>query len=164
MGTFTKSVLASLLSWRILIVGHRCRSFGAQGGYLAGKRSTIAALRRASHASVYAEAMAPPVVQQIVASMACIMGPEALQVIPGLDRHLSGRLLDGSEGRERLRRLAFNSRYLSSSLRKMGFIVYGHRDSPIVPLLIFAPGKLPLFSRLMLERHNIVVVVVAYRA
>jgi serine palmitoyltransferase len=71
--------------------------------------------------------------------------------------------MDGSEGRERLRRLAFNARYFSSSLRKMGFIVYGHRDSPVVPLLIFAPGKLPLFSRLMLQRHNIVVVVVAYR-
>ena len=78
-------------------------------------------------------------------------------------------LLDGSEGRDRLRRLAFNARYLSSSLRKMGFIVSGARDSPIVPLFIFNPAKLPMFSRLMQGRlsptaASIVVVVVAYPA
>ncbi len=50
-------------------------------------------------------------------------------------------MLDGSEGKERLRRLAFNARYLSSGLRKLGFIVYGHRDSPIVPLMIFNPAR-----------------------
>ena len=136
--------------------------FGAAGGYIAGRRSIIAPLRKLNHSSVYAEAVTPPVMQQIIASMASIMGPECLDVIPSLAKTLPTHLLDGSEGLQRLRRLAFNARYLSSGLRKLGFVVYGHRDSPIVPLLIFNPGKLPLFSRLMLERHNIVVVVVAY--
>lgn len=61
-------------------------------------------------------------------------------------------LLNGTEGRERLRRLAFNARYLSMGLRKLGFIVYGHRDSPIVPMLTFNPAKMPLFSRMMIDR------------
>lgn len=102
--------------------------------------------------------MSPAVAQQVISSMASIMGPESLNVIPSLAHTLPTRLLDGSEGLERLRRLAFNSRYLSNGLRKLGFIVYGHRDSPIVPILLFSPGKLPLFSRMMLEKHNIAVV------
>ncbi|KAG8938487.1 serine palmitoyltransferase component, partial [Tulasnella sp. 419] len=35
---------------------------------------------------------------------------------------LPASLRDGSEGRERLRRLAFNARYLSRALVKLGFI------------------------------------------
>jgi serine palmitoyltransferase len=121
-------------------------------------------MRQLCHASVYAESMPPPVVQQIISSMASIMGPESLDVIPSLAQTLPMRLLDGSEGLERLRRLAFNARYISMGLRKLGFVVYGHRDSPIVPILIFNPGKLSLFSRMMLERYQIAVVVVAYPA
>jgi serine palmitoyltransferase len=65
----------------------------------------------------------------------------------------------------RLQRLAFNARYLSRALNKLGFIVFGHDDSPIIPLLTFGPGKMPLFSRLMRERKvPIVVVVVGYPA
>ena len=85
--------------------------------------------------------MPPPVVQQVVASMASIMGPEALEIIPSLAKMLPGRLIDGTEGQERMRRLAFNARFLSTTLRRLGFICYGHRDSPIIPLLVFNPGK-----------------------
>lgn len=53
---------------------------------------------------------------------------------------------------------------VSSPPFQLGFIVYGHRDSPIVPLLVFSPGKMGSFSRLMLEKFNIVTVVVAYPA
>lgn len=78
---------------------------------------------------------------------------------------LPPHLRDGSEGRSRLRRLAFNARYLSRGLKKLGFIVYGHVDSPIVPLMLFHPGKMTLFSRLMTARKTpIVVVVVGYPA
>lgn len=163
MGTFTKSCVAFLLAFESSIFAHTesCR-FGAAGGYIAGKKSVIASLRRTCHSSVYADAMTPPVAQQIIASMASIMGPESINVIPALAHTLPNRLLDGSEGLERLRRLAFNARYLSSGLRKLGFIVYGHHDSPIVPVLLFSPGKLPLFSRLMLERYNIAVVYVFF--
>ena len=101
---------------------------------------------------------------QIIAAIVCIMGREALEVVPGLQKYVTPRMLTGADGLERLRRLAFNSRYLSTGLRKLGFIVYGHRDSPIVPLLMFSPGKMGPFSRLMLQKFNIVVVVVAYPA
>jgi len=64
-----------------------------------------------------------------------------------------------------LRRLAFNSRYLHRALTKLGFITYGHPSSPIVPLLIYNPGKLCVFHRMMKDRATpIVVVVVAYPA
>jgi serine palmitoyltransferase len=95
-----------------------------------------------------------------------VYGPAPSVILPAW-LHLSPSLLNGTEGRERLRRLAFNSRYLSGALRKMGFIVYGHRDSPIVPMLLYNPAKMPMFSRMMLDRFGkdktpIVVVVVAY--
>ena len=65
----------------------------------------------------------------------------------------------------RLRRLAFNSRYLSRGLAKLGFITYGHSDSPIIPLLLFHPGKMAVFHRMMRTRATpIVTVVVAYPA
>ena len=65
----------------------------------------------------------------------------------------------------RLRRLAFNARYLSRGLAKLGFITYSHLDSPVVPLLLFNPGKMCVFSRLMRARKTpIVVVVVGYPA
>ena len=104
--------------------------------------------------------MSPPVLQQIISALACIMGPECAEVMPELATALPERLFDGSEGLERLRRLAFNCRFLSTGLRRLGYLVYGSRDSPIVPLLIFNPAKLSAFSRLMLQRHRISVVVV----
>jgi len=147
-----------------ILMGTLTKSFGAAGGYIGGSHDFISSLRQVSHASNYAEPMSPPIVAQIIASMASIMGPSALEVLPELARTLPGRLIDGREGQERLQRLAFNSRYLSGGLRKLGFIVYGDRDSPIVPLLIYHPSKMTVFSRLLLERHRIVVVVVGYPA
>lgn len=159
---------------------------------------------------VYAEAMSPAVLTQIIASMGSIMGiappllaseqnvafasgedlalgapsyspfgdeltstgstygPAPASLLPSWLR-LPPSLLNGTEGQERLRRLAFNARYLSTGLRKMGFIIYGHRDSPIVPMLTFNPAKMPLFSRMMCDRIGedktpIVTVVVGYPA
>ncbi|GAA6042502.1 hypothetical protein JCM8097_003062 [Rhodosporidiobolus ruineniae] len=146
-----------------ILMGTFTKSFGAAGGYIAGSHELISALRLTSHAQNYAEAMSPVVLAQIVSSMGSIMGPSAVDIVPALST-LPARTMSGEDGQDRLRRLAFAARYLSSALRKLGFIVYGHQDSPIVPLLIFAPGKMGLFSRLMLERYKIVVVVVAYPA
>ncbi|GJJ07708.1 hypothetical protein Clacol_001913 [Clathrus columnatus] len=91
-------------------------------------------------------------------------GPAPASSLPSW-LHLPPYTLSGSEGQTRLRRLAFNARYLSRGLNKLGFITYGHSDSPIVPLLLFHPGKMTLFSRLMIARKvPIVVVVVGYPA
>ena len=59
--------------------------------------------------------------------------------------------------------MAFNSRYLRLGLKRLGFIVYGHDDSPIIPLLLYHPAKIPAFSHEMLKR-KIAVVVVGYPA
>ncbi|XP_049927707.1 serine palmitoyltransferase 3-like [Epinephelus moara] len=41
----------------------------------------------------------------------------------------------------------------------MGFIIYGNDDSPVVPILLYMPGKVVAFAREMLERKIGVVVV-----
>ncbi|GAA5992153.1 hypothetical protein JCM10908_001792 [Rhodotorula pacifica] len=146
-----------------ILMGTFTKSFGAAGGYIAGSHELISALRLSSHAQNYAESMSPVVLAQICTSMGSIVGPDAVKIVPALAK-LPPHVMDGRDGQDRLRRLAFNCRYLSGGLRKLGFIVYGHQDSPIVPMLIFAPAKMGLFSRLMLERYKIVVVVVAYPA
>lgn len=178
-----------------VLMGTFTKSFGAAGGYIAGSKEMIDRLRVRSHAMCYAEAMSPPILTQIISSMAAIMGiapplampaeieDDSASAVSTVSRHqnfgptpasslpswmhLPVALANGTEGRERLRRLAFNSRYLASGLRKLGFIVYGHRDSPIIPLLLYHPGKMGMFSRMMLNRVGpdktpIAVVIVAY--
>ncbi|KAI9208615.1 pyridoxal phosphate-dependent transferase [Polychytrium aggregatum] len=124
-----------------VLMGTFTKSFGAAGGYLAGKKDIIDHLRLHSHSATYAESITPPVLQQIYTSLRIIMGEEA-----------------GDDGRRRIQQLARNSSYFASELRRMGFIVYGH-DSPVVPLLLFHPAKIPAFSREMLKRGIAVVVV-----
>lgn len=128
-----------------ILMGTFTKSFGAAGGYLAGKKELIDHLRLTSHCNIYAESISIPVLQQIYTSLRIIMGEEA-----------------GDDGRRRIHNLARNARFFANELRKMGFIVYG-RDSPIVPVLIFQPGKVSAFSRELLKR-NIAVVVVGYPA
>jgi serine palmitoyltransferase len=129
-----------------VLMGTLTKSFGAAGGYVAGPRNWIAKLRLHNAGSVYEESMSPVVLQQIWTSLRCITGDEA-----------------GTEGEERLQRLAFNSRYLRLGLKRLGFIVYGHDDSPIIPLLLYNPAKMPAFSHEMLKR-KIAVVIVGYPA
>lgn len=182
-----------------ILMGTFTKSFGAAGGYVAGSKNLISALRIRGHSGAYAESMTPPVLTQLVAAMASIMGiiPTPALAKGSLTLNASNssstlrasdlpeeqhpgaapasalptwmdlpmQLRDGSEGLSRLRRLAFNSRYLHRALTKLGFITYGHPASPIVPLLIYHPGKLPVFHRMMKDRATpIVVVVVAYPA
>ncbi|EPS93427.1 hypothetical protein FOMPIDRAFT_59901 [Fomitopsis schrenkii] len=170
-----------------ILMGTFTKSFGAAGGYIAGSKALIDALRLKAHTGTYTEAMSPPVLMQIMASMASIMGISPapttsnalIQDVAEAERYpgqapmaalpswmpLSPTMVDGSDGRMRLRRIAFNARYLNRGLRKLGFITYGCADSPVVPLLLFNPGKMAVFSRMMRTRAvPIVVVVVAYPA
>ncbi|KAF7329899.1 Serine palmitoyltransferase 2 [Mycena kentingensis (nom. inval.)] len=161
-----------------ILMGTFTKSFGAAGGYVAGNKTLIDRLRVRAYLGAYAESMAPPVLMQIVSSMASIMGVAAASA-PPTDNHLApvpvsllppwltldASLASGVEGRTRLRRLAFNSRYLHAGLNKLGFITYGHSMSPVVPLLLYQPGKMMVFHRLMKERKTpIITVVVTYPA
>ncbi|KAJ7481661.1 serine palmitoyltransferase 2 [Mycena latifolia] len=176
-----------------ILMGTFSKSFGAAGGYVAGNKALIDRLRLRGYLGAYGESMAPPVAMQIVSSMASIMGispapltssssstlrlgsstvdssgpytgPVSQSLVPSwLTLHPS--LASGVEGRTRLRRLAFNSRYLHFGLNKLGFITYGIPSSPIVPLLLFNPGKMIVFHRMMKAYATpIVIVVVSYPA
>jgi serine palmitoyltransferase len=163
-------------------MGTFTKAFGASGGYISGSKAVIDRLRLRGHGGTYAESISPPVLVQILSSMASIMGiapPTAGAVEVGARQHpgpahpsqlpawldLPLSLRDGSEGRVRLRRLAFNSRYLARGLAKLGFIISGHADSPVVPLMLFHLGKMCVFLRMMRVRKTpIVVVVVSYPA
>ncbi|KAL6721605.1 serine palmitoyltransferase component [Lecanora helva] len=129
-----------------ILMGTLTKSFGANGGYVAGDKAIIDKLRITNAGCVYGEAPAPAVLAQISASLRIING----EFVPG-------------QGEERLQRLAFNSRYLRLGLKRLGFIVYGHDDSPIIPVLLYNPAKMPAFSHEMLKR-KISVVIVGYPA
>ncbi|KAK5077847.1 serine palmitoyltransferase component [Lithohypha guttulata] len=129
-----------------ILMGTLTKSFGANGGYVAGDKALIDKLRVSTATTVYGESPSPAVLAQILSALRLING----EIIPG-------------QGEERLQRIAFNSRYLRLGLKRLGFIVYGHDDSPIIPVLLYHPAKMPAFSHEMLKR-KISVVVVGYPA
>jgi len=90
--------------------------------------------------------MSPAICQQILTSLSIITGQDGT-----------------TDGIDRLNAIRENSIYFMRQLKKLGFIVYGDEGSPIVPMLIFNPGKLASFSREALER-GLAVVVVGYPA
>jgi serine palmitoyltransferase len=110
---------------------------GASGGYIAGSKALIEHMRKTCHSSIYAESVSPPVISQILSAVKQIMVPES-PALPGLSLD---QVAPMPEGKRRLRRLAFNARYLRAGLSKLGFIVIGDHDSPVVPLLVYQPGK-----------------------
>ncbi|KAF2863178.1 serine palmitoyl transferase subunit [Piedraia hortae CBS 480.64] len=129
-----------------ILMGTFTKSFGANGGYIAASKAIIDKVRVTNAGTIFGEGPTPAVLMQIMTSLRIINGDIA-----------------APQGEERLQRLAFNSRYLRLGLKRLGFIVYGHDDSPIVPLLLYNPAKIPAFSHEMLRR-KIAVVVVGYPA
>ncbi|XP_042871408.1 serine palmitoyltransferase 2-like isoform X1 [Penaeus japonicus] len=116
-------------------MGTFTKSFGAAGGYIAGSKDLINHLRVTSHAQIYAASMAPPVAEQIITSMSIIMGKQG-----------------NGEGRRRIQQLSRNVKYFRHRLRQMGFIVYGHDDSPVVPMLLYLIPKIAMFVRELTNR------------
>ncbi|QSZ37167.1 hypothetical protein DSL72_009261 [Monilinia vaccinii-corymbosi] len=129
-----------------ILMGTLTKSFGANGGYISGEKHIIDKLRQTNAATMYGESPTPAVLMQILSALKIISG----EIVPG-------------QGEERLQRIAFNSRYLRLGLKRLGFIVYGHDDSPIIPIVLYNPAKMPAFSHEMLRR-KISVVIVGYPA
>jgi serine palmitoyltransferase len=130
-----------------VLMGTFTKSFGAIGGYIASDHGVISKLRATDPGFIYSEAPAPAVLAQILSSIEIIV------------RRGEGP----NEGGTRLEQLLANSRYLRRGLQKLGLLVYGNEDSPVIPVLLLNPAKMPAFSREMLQR-KISVVVVGYPA
>ena len=62
-------------------------------------------------------------------------------------------------GERKIRNLRRNSIYFRQRLIDMGLVIYGDDGSPIIPIMIYSPGKIASFSRECLARGLAVVVV-----
>jgi serine palmitoyltransferase len=105
-----------------ILMGTFTKSFGSCGGYIAGPRRLINHIRNFSHANCYASSMSAPIAQQIISSLRVITGEDGT-----------------NDGQKRIQQLAWNANYFRERLIKMGFIVYGNDDSPVVPLMLCMP-------------------------
>lgn len=124
----------------------RFLSFSYQPRTFFIKQHIIEHLKTRAHTPVYAESIPAFVAQQVISSLRIIMGEDGTDL-----------------GQRKIDQLARNSSYLSSELKKRGFVVYGDQGSPIIPILLYGPSNVAAFSRMCLER-GIAVVVVGYPA
>ena len=122
-----------------VMMGTFTKSFGAAGGYIAGSKALVEHIRTHSHSACYATSMAPAVCDQILTSLNTIANTD--------------------DGKRRIDQLARNCRVFRQGLKKIGNIVYGNDDSPVVPVMLYIPCKIGAFSREMLARGYAVVVV-----
>eukprot|EP01087_Luapelamoeba_hula_P007610 TRINITY_DN1858_c0_g1_i1.p1 TRINITY_DN1858_c0_g1~~TRINITY_DN1858_c0_g1_i1.p1 ORF type:complete len:544 (-),score=60.95 TRINITY_DN1858_c0_g1_i1:56-1687(-) len=125
-----------------ILMGTFTKSFGAVGGYIASSREVISYLRQTSFGNLYSTSMSAPCAQMIIS---------AFDVITGRD--------GTDDGARRIAALRDNSNYFRNRLREEGFRILGSPDSPIIPLLLYHPAKIALFSRECLKAQIAVVVV-----
>ncbi|PWZ32030.1 Long chain base biosynthesis protein 2a [Zea mays] len=119
------------------------KSFGSCGGYISASKEIIQHLKHSCPAHLYATSMSPPAVQQVISAIKVILGE------------------DGSNrGAQKLARIRENSNFFRSELKKMGFEVLGDNDSPVMPIMLYNPAKIPAFSRECLRQKVVVVTVV----
>ncbi|KAM0677285.1 hypothetical protein BDAP_002146 [Binucleata daphniae] len=124
-------------------MGTFTKSFGSAGGYIASSKLMIEFLRYNSDFSLYGEQMAPVVAKQTL---------ESLKIIKYTQK-----------GATLAKNLHENTLYIRKRLTELGYVVFGDQGSPVVPLMIFNPGKIAEFSRMCLER-KLAIVVVGYPA
>mmetsp|Transcript_64386 Transcript_64386/g.151603 ORF Transcript_64386/g.151603 Transcript_64386/m.151603 type:complete len:663 (+) Transcript_64386:318-2306(+) len=125
-----------------IMMGTFTKSFGSVGGYIAASKEVVEFLRRSSPGSIYACSMAPAAVTQ--ASL-------ALRMIAGED--------GTGKGRDKIETLRRNANLFRAGLQRMGCEVLGDEDSPVIPVMLYNPAKIPAFSRECLARKLAVVVV-----
>ncbi|KAG8078975.1 hypothetical protein GUJ93_ZPchr0007g3068 [Zizania palustris] len=129
-----------------IMMGTFTKSFGSYGGYIAASQEIVRHLKHTCPAHIYATSMSPPGVQQAISAIKVILGE------------------DGSNrGAKKLARIRENSNFFRSELQKMGFEVLGDNDSPVMPIMLYNPAKMPAFSRECL-RQSVAVVTVSFPA
>lgn len=125
-----------------ILMGTFTKSFSGMGGYIASSQAVIDFIRSNSAGVVTHTSMSPIVSQQVLTAFRVIMGEDGTSV-----------------GQHKLTSLISNSNYFRSRMVDLGLHVYGDYDSPIIPVLIYFPGKVAAFSRECLARGVAVVVV-----
>ena len=125
-----------------IMMGTFTKSFGSCGGYIAGSRDLVGVLRAHSPGSLYACSMSPAAAEQALYAMKLVMGED------GSDR-----------GLDKVRVLKRNSNWFRARLHDMGVETLGDWDSPVIPIMIYVPGKIASFSRLCFEKGVGLVVV-----
>jgi len=125
-----------------IMMGTLTKSFGSFGGYIAASAQVIHALRTKSASAIYSNGMSPP---------CAVQAYRALQLIRGDD--------GSSRGHDKIKQLQSNSTLFYDGLRKMGAVVLGPGDSPVIPMMIYHPTKMFSFSRQCFQQHIAAVVV-----
>jgi len=129
-----------------VMMGTFTKSFGSCGGYIAGSSDLIRFLKCHSPAHLYAASISPAASQQILSAIKLINGEDGT-----------------TRGMDKIKQLHDNANMFRRRLLEMGLHVLGDWNSPVMPIMIYHPAKLPVFSRLGLENHVAMVRVVADR-
>lgn len=129
-----------------VLMGTFTKSFAGMGGYIAGSKKLINKLRKTSVGSMYATALSPIVAAQILTSFNIILGRDGRDI-----------------GQAKIAQLRENGNYFRKRLTEMGVEILGDPDSPVVPIMLYAPCKVAAFSRECFDR-NVAVVTVGFPA
>ncbi|GMR46343.1 hypothetical protein PMAYCL1PPCAC_16538, partial [Pristionchus mayeri] len=118
-----------------IMMGTLTKSFAGSGGYIGGSERTIRYLRATCVGACYGAVFSPPVIGQVRSAMRIMQGEDGTRV-----------------GITKAEQLLRNTRYFRARLKQMGFIIYGHMDSPVVPLMTFYVTKAMCFGRETFKR------------
>lgn len=125
-----------------ILMGTFTKSFSGMGGYIAGSKELINFIKVNSAGILYHNSMSPIICQQVLTAFRVIMGTDGTDI-----------------GEKKLTALRENSNFFRTELKRLGLEVLGNEDSPIIPVMLYVPTKISLFSRECLKRGLAVVVV-----
>eukprot|EP01084_Bolivina_argentea_P024155 45064_1 len=125
-----------------ILMGTFTKSFGAIGGYIAGKKSLVEAVRGICASQIFSAGLSPPCVAQILSAF---------------------EVIDSEEGKQRIKQLHDNSDLMRRELSNAGLYVIGDYGSAVIPMLLCQPGKIAYASRYLYD-HGLACVVVGFPA
>jgi serine palmitoyltransferase len=125
-----------------ILMGTFTKSFSGMGGYIAASAEIVRFLKANASGLLYHNSMSPVICQQVITAFRVIMGEDGSGI-----------------GAAKITALRENSNYFRSEMKRIGLHVVGDADSPIIPVMIYLPGKICEFSRQCLNRGLAVVVV-----
>lgn len=102
---------------------------GASGGYTTGRKEVVQILRQKSRPYLFSNSIAPPIVGAAIKTVDMLNASTDLR-----DRLMS------------------NTQKFRSSLSKYGFTIAGHKDCPIVPVMLFDAKMAAQFAEEMLKK------------